>query len=334
VKSLLNLLGRQTALIVFLGIFLLFTVLLGQMFLSPGNLSHIARNMAIDAPVAMGQSIILIAGGIDISVGPTMAMAAALSVGLQEYGLVASVGAAIAFGAIVGAVNGLLVTKAKIVPFIATLGTMSIVQGMMLMYTHEGSISNTIRGFAFWGGGQVGGVPMPFIIVAPIMVFLWWLLRSFSIGREMYAVGGNKETAYLAGVPVIRVQFSAFVLCGILAAVSGVLLASSLQSANAQIGTSITLLSITAAVIGGASVLGGRGGVVGAVLGIAALITLTSGMNLLGVRTYYQLAANALLLIVVVGVDAILVNRSRLQLARLSPELADYQPNVQKKGQV
>jgi ribose/xylose/arabinose/galactoside ABC-type transport system permease subunit len=127
---------------------------------------------------------------------------------------------------------------------------------------------------------------------------------------------------------------SAFILSGSLAAVSGVLLASSLQSANAQIGTSITLLSITAAVIGGASVLGGRGGVVGAVLGIAALITLTSGMNLLGVRTYYQLAANALLLIVVVGVDAILVNRSRLQLARLSPELADYQPNVQKKGQV
>jgi len=322
-KSILSALGHQTALLTFLGLFLTFAIFLGSDFTSLGNLSNVTRTLAITAPLVMGQAIVLISGGIDISVGATMAMAAALSIGLQHYGAVVSVGAAIAFGALVGAANGLLVAKAKIVAFIATVGTMSIVRGMMLVYTDEGSISNTVPGFGFWGGGSVGPIPVPFILSVSLMLVLWWLLRYFKIGREMYAVGGNKETAYLAGVAVERVQVTAFVWCGMLASVSGVLLASRLESATPQIGVNLELFSIAAAVIGGASILGGRGGAVGAFFGLAALVILTNGMNLLGITTYYQLATNAVLLIVVVVLDALRSNRAKRQSLRLSPRTVE-----------
>lgn len=312
-------LGRQTAVIVFAGIFLLLTILQGSMFTSAINLSNISRQVAIDAPHVMGQVIVLISGGIDISVGSVMAMSSALTIGLQGYGAVWAVAAALAFGAAVGAVNGLLVTKGKIVPFIATLGTMGVVRGMVLAYTEQRSIPGTIENFGFWGGGSLGMVPVPLVISLAIMIALWWFLRYTVTGRGFYAVGGDKETAYLAGVSVARFQFTAFVLSGTLAAVSGVLLASRLDSANAQIGVDTPLLSIAAAIIGGASMLGGRGGVIGGFLGIASLGMLSTGMNLMGVNTYYQIATKATVLIVVVVVDALIVN-SKLSAARLPLE--------------
>lgn len=332
-RTITSALGRQTALLTFLGIFVIFTISLGSDFTSSGNLSNVARTLAISAPLVMGQAIVLISGGIDISVGATMAMAAALSVGLQQYGVLVSVGAAIAFGALVGALNGFLVAKVKIVAFIATVGTMLIVRGMMLVYTGEGSISSTTPGFGFWGGGSLGPIPVPFVISLLIILILWVLLRYFKIGREMYAVGGNKETAYLAGVPVARVQATAFVWSGMLSAVSGVLIASRLESATPQIGVNLELFSIAAAVIGGASILGGRGGVFGAFFGLAALVVLTNGMNLLGITTYFQIATNAVLLIVVVVLDALRSNRTAGQKFRpSSPTGEDEQIPKQKPG--
>lgn len=304
-------LSRQTALIIFATLFVLFTTLLGSTFTGPTNLGNVSRQVAIDAPHVMGQVIVLIAGGIDISVGSVMAMSAALSIGLQGYGAGVAILVALAFGAAVGAVNGLLVTKGKIVPFVATLGTMSVVRGMVLTYTEQRSMPSTVEGFGFWGGGSIGPVPMPLVISLTIMVVLWWYLKNTATGRGLYAVGGNEETAYLAGVPVNRVKFLAFVMSGTLAGVSGVLLASRLESANAQTGIDTPLLSIAAAIIGGASLLGGRGGIVSAFLGIASLGTLSSGMNLLGVSTYFQIATKALVLIGVVVVDALIVNAKR-----------------------
>jgi ribose/xylose/arabinose/galactoside ABC-type transport system permease subunit len=182
---------------------------------------------------------------------------------------------------------------------------------MVLMYTQQKSIPGTIEDFGFWGGGSIGMIPIPLVISVSIMLTLWWLLRYTVTGRGLYAVGGNKETAYLAGVPVARIQFTAFVLSGTLAAVSGVLLASRLQSANAQTGIDTPLLSITAAIIGGASLLGGRGGIIGGFLGIASLGTLSTGMNLMGIDTYYQIATKAAVLIIVVAIDAIIINSKR-----------------------
>jgi ribose transport system permease protein len=254
--------------------------------------------------MVFGQTIVLIAGGIDISIGSTMAMAAAITIGFQPYGTGLAVSLALAFGAVVGAFNGFLVTKGRIVPFIATLGTMSVIRGALLTYTKQQPLSGVDEGFTWWGGGSIGLVPVPFLVTVALLVVLGVLLRRTRIGRNLYAVGGNREAAYLAGIGVERYQFVAYLLSGMLASLSGVLLASRLNSATVQLGNDTALLSISAALIGGASLLGGRGGLWGAFLGVLALGMLTNGMNLLGVNTYDQIAVRAVILIMVVALDA------------------------------
>ena len=307
--------GSQTAALIAAVIFVTFAVSANEYFLTLGNLENITRQISLDAPLVFGQAIVLIAGGIDISVGSTMAMAAALAVGLQSYGTFTAVALALAFGAAVGAFNGFLVTKGGIVPFVATLGTMSVIRGLLLTYTKQQPISGIDDAFTWWGGGSVGVVPVPLIITVILLVALAVFLGRTRLGRNLYAIGGNREAAYLAGIAVGRGQVLAYVLSGTLAAVSGVLLASRLNSATVQLGNDSALLSISAALIGGASLLGGRGRIVGAFLGVLALGMLTNGMNLLGVDTYYQIAVRAMILIAVVAIDAFSRTVARRRLA-------------------
>ena len=314
--------GQQTALVIAIAIFGFFSLTAGDLFLSGGNLENIARQISIDAPVAFGQAIALIAGGIDISVGANMAMCAALAIGLQPYGTAVAVLVALLFGTLVGAVNGVLVTRGHIVPFIATLGTMSVVSGILFTYTRQQPLPGHDVGFTFWGNGSLGPLPMPLLVTLGLLGALTLFLRRTRAGRNLYAIGGNKEAAYLAGISVRRYQFLAFVISGFTAGLAGVLLASRLNSATVQLGADTPLLTISAAIIGGASLLGGRGSAVGAFLGVLALGALSNGMNLLGVQTYYQIAIRATILIVVVAVDAFSGNlaRRRLALARASQQ--------------
>ena len=320
-NRLLSMGAQQTAALIAAAIFITFALTASEYFLSLGNLENVARQVSLDAPLVFGQTIVLIAGGIDISVGSTMAMAAALAIGLQPYGTAVAVVAALAFGAAVGLCNGLLVTKGRIVPFVATLGTMSVVRGMLLTYTRQQPLSGTDEAFTWWGGGSIGFVPVPLLITLGLLAVLAFLLHRTRPGRNLYAVGGNREAAYLAGIAVERYQMLAYVLSGTLAAVSGVLLASRLNSATVQLGNDSALLAISAALIGGASLLGGRGRIVGAFLGVIALGMLTNGMNLLGVTTYFQIAVRAAILIVVVALDAFsrTVARRRLLAAAAEP---------------
>ncbi|MFO1061679.1 MAG: ABC transporter permease [Dongiaceae bacterium] len=303
--ALARLLGQQTALLVAAGIFAIFALTAGDLFLGAENLGNLARQISLDAPIAFGQAIVLIAGGIDISVGSTMAMAAALTMGLQPLGTGLAVLAALGFGALVGTVNGLLVTRGRIVPFVATLGTMSLVRGILLTYTQQQPMAGSDDAFTWWGAGSVGPLPVPLLIALALGAALWLYLRRTQPGRNLYAVGGNREAAYLAGISVERYQLQAFILCGTLAALAGVLLAARLNAATVQLGADTPLLSIAAALIGGASLFGGRGSIVGAFLGVLALGMLTNGMNLLGVHTYHQIAVRAAILIAVVVVDAV-----------------------------
>jgi len=312
--------GEQTAGVIAVAIFVTFSLTAGEYFLTLQNLENVLRQVSLDAPLVFGQAIVLIAGGIDISVGAIMAMAAALTIGLQEYGTLPAVFAAIAFGAAVGAFNGLLVTRGGIVPFVATLGTMSVLRGLLLTYTGQQPLSGSDDAFVFWGGGSIGIVPVPFILSMIILAALVIFLGSTRAGRNIYAIGGNREAAYIAGIAVKRYEFIAFVLSGTLAAVSGVLLASRLNSATTQLGVDTPLLSISAALIGGASLLGGRGTIIGAFLGVLALGMLTNGMNLLGVTTYTQIAVKATILIAVVAIDALSRTMARRRLgAALAP---------------
>jgi ribose transport system permease protein len=335
-SRILGFLGRHSILVVLIVLFLIFSILVGPTFLSLENLPNIARQISFDALVAFGQTICLIAGGIDISVGSVLSMSAALTMGLQPVGVGLAVVVALLFGTVVGAINGLLVTRLRIVPFIATLGTMTLVRGLMLTYTRQEPIAGKIESFTFWGSGSLGLIPIPIIIVLAVMVILHIFLNYTRFGRNLYAIGGNKEAAHLAGIPLARHQFTAFVISGTTAGLAGVLLASRLNSSTIHVGFDTGLLSIAAAILGGASLLGGRGTVWGALLGVLALGILANGMDLLGVYTYYQIAIRAIILLIAVAVDALYVRviRDRLAAAAATSQFdRAVAPPIKKGGQ-
>jgi ribose/xylose/arabinose/galactoside ABC-type transport system permease subunit len=297
--------AQQSSLLLLLALIAVLAGLSGGSTVSGYNIENVARQIALSAPVAMGQAVVLIAGGVDLSVGSVLAMSGALAVGLQPHGVWVAVLAALAFGVGVGLVNGLLVARAGIAPFIVTLGTMSLFTGVLLTYTHEQPIPGREHSFTVWGGGSVGFVPVPAIIAVVVGLVLHGVLRYTRSGRNVYAVGGNPEAAHVAGISIARHQVLAFAMSGFCAALSGVLLASSLDSASVQVGVDTPLLSLAAAIIGGASLLGGRGGIGGALIGVAVLGVLANGMDSLGVPTYYQIGTRALILIAVVAFDAV-----------------------------
>jgi ribose transport system permease protein len=303
-----------------MAILVTFSLAEGQIFLSSGNLENIARQVSLDAPIVFGQLVVLVAGGIDISVGSTMAMAAALAIGLQPFGTPVAIAGALLFGLGVGAVNGLLVTRGKIVPFVATLGTMSVIRGVLFTYTGQQPLSGTDPAFGFLGGGSIGPFPIPLLISLVLVVILAVFLERTREGRNLYAIGGSTEAAFLAGVSVERGLMIAFMISGLMAAISGVLVASRINSASVQLGTDTPLLAISAALIGGASLLGGRGSVVASFFGVFALGMLNNGMNLVGIPTYNQIAIRALILVSVVALDALAtsIQRRRITMSRIA----------------
>jgi ribose transport system permease protein len=296
---------KQNIIILLALLIIIFSVAVGNLFLNPQNIHNLARQISFDIPLALALTVVFIAGGIDISIGAVLSMSAAITMKMQPSGTYLAVLVALAFGCMIGALNGLLVTKGKIVPFITTLGTMTLVRGMMLTYTLQKPISGTDEAFQFWGAGSVGAVPTPIIVVLIIALILNLVLKYTRFGRNLYAVGGNAEAAFLSGIRVMRFKFFAFVISGFLASISGVLLASRLNSSTPHIGLDSANWAIAAAIMGGASMLGGKGSVFGSVLGVITLGILVNGMNLVGVHTYFQVGIRALILLTVVIIDAI-----------------------------
>jgi ribose transport system permease protein len=296
---------QQNTVILLVALVVFFSLFTGQYFLAGENIQNVARQISFNIPLALSLTVVLIVGGIDLSVGSVLAMSAALTMGLQPLGTYLAVIIALLFGLAIGLLNGLLVTKGKIVPFIATLGSMTLVSGMMLTYTRQMPIAGKDEAFTVWGSGSLGPIPMLIIMVLIISLVLHVVLKYTRFGRSLYAVGGNADAAYLAGIQVDRFKIFAFMISGLLASVSGVLIASMLNSSSTQIGTDSALWAIAAAIIGGASMKGGKGNVLGAILGVLTLGILVNGMNLLGVFTYYQIGVRAIILISVVTIDAV-----------------------------
>ncbi len=295
---------QNNILIIFSIMFIFFSLTAGSTFLSGQNILNVLRQMSMNVPPALSLLIVLITtGGVDLSVGSVLAMSAALTMSLQPQGVLLSVIVALFFGILVGALNGFLVTKGKVVAFIATLGTMSLVHGIMLTYTRQQPIAGQVESFTFWGAGSIGFIPTPFIIAVILSTIIYIILKYTQFGRDMYAIGGNIDSAYLAGIRVNRVTFFVFVISGLLASISGVLLASRLNASTVQIGGGTALWSIAAAIMGGASMMGGKGSVFGTFIGVLTLAILLNGTNLLGVQTYVQIGLQALILIIVVAID-------------------------------
>jgi erythritol transport system permease protein len=296
--------------------------LLSDSFLTVTNLVTMTKHVAINAVLALGMLLVILKGGIDLSVGSTIGLSGVIAgellggVPLGLFGVVAYppvwavVVLCLAAGAVVGAVNGALVTRFRVAPFIATLGMLYVIRGAALLISDGSTYPNLggspdlgNTGFGFLGSGRPLGLPTAIWIMVFLAVAITLLLRKAPLGRWLYATGGNERAAELSGVPVNRVKVWAYVVSGACAAMAGLIMASELTSAAPQAGESYELNAIAAVVIGGAALSGGRGTVRGTLVGAFVIGFLADGLVILGVSTFWQILIKGAVIVLAVVLD-------------------------------
>ena len=299
-----DLLRRFGILIAFL---LLVVVLsfLSDSFLTVSNLLNIARQVSINAIIAAGMTFVILTAGIDLSVGSVLAFSGAIIAGLLSTGqpLLVGIVAGLLLGAVLGLVNGLIVTRGGVQPFIATLGMLTIARGATLVYTDGRPITGLPDAFVWLGAGDVGRVPVPVIVMALVFLAAYVVLTQTVLGRYIYAIGGNEEAARLSGVNVTLYKTLAYVLSGVLSAVSGIILTARLNSAQPTAGGGYELDAIAAVVLGGTTLAGGEGSITGTLLGAFIIGVLNNGLNLLNVSSFYQQVVKGVVILLAVLLD-------------------------------
>ena len=285
-------------------IFVAFTAL-NDTFLTVPNLVNILQQSSINACIALGMTMVIISGGIDLSVGPTAALSAVLAASAMVVGVPAPLAIllALAVGVACGIFNGVLIAYAGLQPFIVTLGGLSLYRALALIYTGGNPVFGLPEGFRDVMNGSLLGVPSPVVIVAVISLALWVMLNRSPLGEYILAVGGNEEAARISGVPVARTKIVTYALSGALASVAALILIGRLGAAEPTLGTLWELDAIAAAAIGGASLMGGKGSVVGTLLGAVILGALRNGLTLMNVQAFYQLLATGIIIIVAMLID-------------------------------
>jgi ribose transport system permease protein len=269
-------------------------------FFSTENVLNVLRQNAFTAIVSAGMTFVILTAGIDLSVGSVVGLSGVLcaDVMVHGHGVAAGVLAGVAAGVAVGAVNGWIVTRIRIPSFIVTLAMMMVARGAALKYTDARTISGLPASFSVFGDNTASVV-----MIACVFMLSWIVLTRTPFGRHVYAIGGNAEAAWLSGVRVHRVEFTVYVLCGAAAGVAGVLSASRLHVGYPRAGEFAELDSITAVVVGGTSLFGGRGTIWGTLAGVFFIGVLNNGLNLFNVSPYDQMIAKGAVLAVAASID-------------------------------
>ncbi len=301
----LQLLSRFSVLIILL-VLALFFALGSQDFLAPNNLLNIALQTSIITIVAIGMTFTILTAGIDLSVGSIMALCGALAAGLAAksgLGTFAGISLALVAGVVIGAINGLLIVRGGMPPFVATLAMMAIARGLTLVYTNGRPISGIDETFIFLGNGKIAGIPVPIIIMIIVAIIAAIILRYTCFGLHVFATGGNEETTRLAGISPQKVLMAVYMISGFTAALGGILLTARLWSAQPNAATGWELDAIAAPVLGGTSLFGGVGGIGGTVAGAFIIGILSNGLNLMGISSYYQQVIKGVVFILAVVLD-------------------------------
>jgi ribose transport system permease protein/L-arabinose transport system permease protein len=288
------------------GLVVIFGTLEPDIFFRPSNLVNIANAIALLAVVAVAQTLVILSGQLDISVGAITGLAsvAAAQTMLSVDAAGAGIAAAVVVGALAGLVNGLLITWGRINSVIATLGTLSVFQGLAFLVTNGESVGVTNLTFLRIGTDRFLGMPVGVVLMLVVAAAVAFVLRATDIGRNVYALGGNPVAAELAGIRLTRYRIGIFVASGAICGLAAVLLTARTGSGlPSTAATGLELQAITAAILGGCALTGGRGTVLGTVLGCLIIGTLANGLVLLDVPTFYQLVAKGLLLILAVMIQ-------------------------------
>ncbi len=259
-------------------------------FAEATNFTNVARQVAVLALIATAQTAVILTAGIDLSVGSTVALASVLTaMGLRDGSPWTGIGMALGAGLLVGLVNGLIIGYTAVTPFIVTLGMLSIVSGTALTLTNGDPIFELAESWFFQLGiGFLGPIPIPVVIAAVVFALIWILLYRTKFGTYVYALGGNEQAAKLAGIPVARVKLSVYMLSGLCAAIGGVILTARVRSGQPLLGQGLELEAVAAVVIGGTSLFGGRGRLIGTIYGVLLVGMVRNGLDLLGVSTFIQ----------------------------------------------
>ncbi|MFZ5822946.1 MAG: ABC transporter permease [Bacillota bacterium] len=305
--------GGPLIMLLALCIYLTFTT---PHFLTWGNMVNVARQTSINIVLAVGQTLIIIGSGIDLSVGAVLALSASFAaVSMTAWGWPVWLGilAGLSLGTLAGTINGLIIAKGRIPDFIATLGMTSVARGVALILTgglpvpshlSATTLSSYLPPVLIWlGSGDIGGIPTAALVALLVVVVGHVILKHTTLGRSAYAIGGNREAARVSGINVERHKVYQYALMGLFAAIAGLVLTGRLNSANALMGEGIELQAIAAVVIGGTNLFGGEGTVIGTVIGSLIMGVLSNGLNLLNVSAFWQRVVMGAIIIVVVLFD-------------------------------
>ncbi|EMI4302468.1 ribose ABC transporter permease [Vibrio vulnificus] len=278
-------------------------------FFTVDNILNILRQTSVNAIIAVGMTLVILTAGIDLSVGSVLALCGAFAASLvaMEVPVLIAVPTALLAGAALGAISGVIIAKGKVQAFIATLVTMTLLRGFTMVYTDGRPIStgftDTADAFAWFGTGYALGIPVPVWLMVIVFSAAWYLLNHTRFGRYVYALGGNESATRLSGINVDKVKIGVYAICGLLAALAGIIVTSRLSSAQPTAGMGYELDAIAAVVLGGTSLMGGKGRIMGTLIGALIIGFLNNALNLLDVSSYYQMIAKAAVILLAVMVD-------------------------------
>jgi len=289
---------------------------LSDKFMSVDNLWNVMRQISVNVCISVGMTLVILTAGIDLSVGSILAFSGAVGAGLLQNGiaipslgifvgftLLGAIIAALVAGGVLGLVNGVAVTRFNVQPFVATLAMLTIARGLTMLWTGGFPITGLGANFSFIGTGWFLDIPMPVWISIVIVALFMLVLRKTRFGRYIYAIGGNEKAAGLSGINVNKIKLLVYVLAGVLAAVGGLILTARLNSAQPNAGMGFELDSIAAVVIGGTSLFGGRGSIIGTVQGALIIGVLNNGLVLLNVSPFWQQVIKGLVILLAVIID-------------------------------
>ena len=277
-------------------------------FLTANNLLNLLLQVTSNALIAFGMTFVILTGGIDLSVGSILALSSALTAGLLGSGMSVTLAILISLilGCILGMMNGLLISYGKLAPFIVTLATMTIFRGATLVYTNGNPITKGLSDtflFQFLGQGYIVGIPFPVIIMFIVFIVLYVLLHKTAFGKSVYAIGGNEKAAYISGVKLNKVKIIIYSISGIMASISGLIITSRLSSAQPTAGASYEMDAIAAVVLGGTSLSGGKGRILGTLIGALIIGVLNNGLNIIGVSAFWQQVVKGVVILIAVLID-------------------------------
>lgn len=281
---------QGSTIIALVALIIIFTVAGGGVFLTPGNITNILNQVAILTIIAAAQTVVMVVGDFDLSVGTTATLSGATSAALMIGGtpVPLAILLGLGVGTLIGAVNGMLVAYLNLSAFVATLATMTTVGGLALIVTGGTTLYGMPEEFGFIGQARVNGIPMPVIYALVIAAIMWAVLRFTTIGRRWYAIGGNAEVARLSGVSVRSTRFLAFTVAGFLSALGGIVLVSRLSSAGSASANDLMMFAVAAVFLGMTLLKSGQANIGGTLIGVAIIGVVNNGLNIIGVNTYYQ----------------------------------------------